>query len=548
MDDNSVGLRSNGQNPLARGASRRQVLRAGALGLAVGAQVLGASRVSARASTASLIDYTSAQSFDSFYSAFVKAGTLGQAGDYNDVLGALAWGQTYVQQGLLRMYEAYHKRPYLATVMQNIDGVLATRDSERGVTDYRGLSLPAWRSGNPYTAGAVSVPDASGRPALQVRSVRTPIETLDSYTGRTLSLTPVIHVETSAGTQPGTFKLTVRHDTLNVTDVLDNLTMDTVEDRVKQAWPTQNLLTVKDLRSETGAGEPAPGSSTMSSQMCVFAVHTGMITYPIAWAGRLILDDPQLNREPDLRQKAEEYIGACEAALAVHDSEWRENDAGEGWYDFTRGMPVDFDGTELPANQFLAVARTMIHLAAVTGDQRYRDRAEKMARTYRNQLTLGVNDAYTWHYWPTWGHVYRGYTVADNISDFRLSYSGATQVEDISHGHIDVDFAVAAYRNQIVFDQTDMRRFANTFTRNVATTSDGKPTAWSAVDGTGTRGSLAFDELSALWMPVAFWDRNVFTHINSTYTADAISPQNRFSGFLILGVGNLPWFAKVGGR
>lgn len=117
----------------------------------------------------------------------------------------------------------------------------------------------------------------------------------------------------SAGTQSGTFRLTVSHDTLTATDVLDNLTMHTVEERVKQAWPTQNLLTVRDLRPEESAGEPAAGSFTMSSQMCIFAVHTGMITYPIAWAGRLILDDPQLSREPDLRQKAEAYVLACKA-------------------------------------------------------------------------------------------------------------------------------------------------------------------------------------------------------------------------------------------
>lgn len=530
----------------ARGLTRRQALKLGSLGVTVAGTAAALGVVPASAATTRPLDYTSPETFDAFYNSFVASGRLGQATDYNDVLGGLAWGQTYVQQGLLRVYQAYGRRYHLDRLLADIDNVLATRDSERGVTEYRGLSLPAWRAGYPYTAGAVSVPDASGRPVLQVRSVNKPIETLKSYTGQTMDLVPQLHVEVTAAATPGAFDLKVWHDGSGAVDELKNLTMDTVVDRVTKAWPTHNLLTVKDLRAGNPAGPPAPGSFTMSSQQGVFPVHTGMITYPIAWAARLILESPSLRDDPLLRQKAEYYISCCRAAVAVHDEDWRENAAGEGWYVCTKGAPVDLDGSELPANQFLAVARTLIHLAAVTGDATYTDRAAKMARTFRNQLTLGANGAYTWHYWPTWGHIYNGYEVADGISDYRLSWCCARQIEDISHAHIDVDLAIEAYRNNIVFNETDMRRLAATFTRNVATTSpSGSPSAWSNVDGSGVRGNLTFDELSALWMPTASFDRAIFDHVNATFTADAPSYETGLSGFHILAVGNLAWFQGI---
>ena len=40
------------------------------------------------------------------------------------------------------MYETYRDTCYLEKFIEHADSVLKQRDSERGVTDYRGLSLP----------------------------------------------------------------------------------------------------------------------------------------------------------------------------------------------------------------------------------------------------------------------------------------------------------------------------------------------------------------------------------------------------------------------
>ncbi|MGH3728305.1 MAG: hypothetical protein ACRDTU_06085 [Micromonosporaceae bacterium] len=538
----------------ASGATRRDTLR---LLLGAGAAVgIGASvgpLLGPAAARAAAFDYTDPATFDEFHRTFQRReDRVGQSTDLNEWLGALAWGQSYIQVGMMRMYDATRDVRHLHELVDHIDNVLATRDSVRGVKDYRGLSLPAWRSGYPYTMGAVDLADASGRPILQVRSARTPIERMLRL--KPTEVEPYIDVTVSAGATADRFKLTVTHRNFDVTEDFDNLSMDPaspdyVLTRVHAAWPTSNSITVKDLRESPGAGAaPVHGAFPMRSLPAVFGVHTGQIVHPIAWFARTVLESQALRQDRVLRAKAENYVDAAEAALAVHDEEWRENDRGEGWYVFAKGNPSGFDGAEQPANQFLAPGRAMLHLAAVTGKSSHADRVAKLARTFRNQLTVDPEQAYTWHYWPTWGRVFNGWTKADDVSEFRLSQSSARQIEDISHAHLSVDFAVQAFRDRVGFTGRDMRRLANTFTRKLrAFEPNGDPTVWFNVDGSFRTGVLSDELVAAGWMPIATWDEEVFTHCEAMYDSSGLTPDYPFlSGFMLMGVANLVWFARRG--
>ncbi len=65
--------------------------------------------------------------------------------NYNNDSGFLAFREAYVLQSYLLMYETYQDTSYLDKFVNHADSVLNQRDSVRKVTDYRGLSLPAWR-------------------------------------------------------------------------------------------------------------------------------------------------------------------------------------------------------------------------------------------------------------------------------------------------------------------------------------------------------------------------------------------------------------------
>jgi len=60
---------------------------------------------------------------------------------------AIAWMETYIMRSYLIMYQATKDKRYLDEFIGHADTVLDRRDNVRGVTDYRGLSLPAWRVG-----------------------------------------------------------------------------------------------------------------------------------------------------------------------------------------------------------------------------------------------------------------------------------------------------------------------------------------------------------------------------------------------------------------
>ena len=58
----------------------------------------------------------------------------------------LAWGESYVMMSLAAMFRATGDPDYLAELSRHGDAVLAARDDQRGVTDYRGVSAACWQN------------------------------------------------------------------------------------------------------------------------------------------------------------------------------------------------------------------------------------------------------------------------------------------------------------------------------------------------------------------------------------------------------------------
>ncbi|GAA3472599.1 hypothetical protein [Nonomuraea roseola] len=481
-------------------------------------------------------DYTSRETFDLFDKLFHESGNGGQPTDTNEH-GGLAWGQSYVLLGFIRMYEAYKDTHYLDRLIANIDLVLANRDSVRGVKDHRGLSLPAWRAMAPYTAGIVTLKSADGTPLLEVRTALT-------YADNAVATV-------RAGSSEGRFTLEVKNHRTNLVATFPDLSLDPAAAdyavrRIFDAYPTPTLVTAKELRPSPEAGAmPVLGVTPFTSQPVVFTVHTGMITYPMASFAKIVFRSPKLLVVPKYRQKAVEYLKAARDAAAVHDDEWRQTEDGHGYFVWNKGTPLGNDGTEQPTNQSLALGQTYAELAAATGDPFYRDRTQRMARTFARELQVDTDDAYVWTYWPTFGKVHNGFAKTDGVSEYTPSSNPGRGVEDLSHGAIDVEFAAAAFRNHLFYKGEDMARFARTYSRNLIapTGADGHPTAYQRVNGTGSTTSAGQYLQAPRWMAVAQWDEAVFTHARSIYEARAVQPQ---LGSYLGCVAYLNWHARRG--
>jgi hypothetical protein len=465
----------------------------------------------------------------------------------NNDQGALAWGESYFLQSYLLMYDATGNRRYLEKFVAHADRVLARRDSARGVTDYRGLSLPAWRTANPYTVGSVVLAEAGGGPLLELRSAL-PVASRSSVT-------------VGPGTSAGTFRLDLANSAIvnqqtspcgplrpAPAATFDNLTMRRGDpsyavDVVNAGFAgTTMLATAREARPDPAVdAAPALGTFAFRSLPYVHPVHTGQITFPLARFARLVRERPELAAVPRYAAAAGRYLTTAEQAVAVHDPDWRITADGQGSYAFPKGAPVRFDGADAPLNQSLAMGRTLLELALVTGRPDYAAKAVALARSFQGDLARDARGSFVWTYSWRRSAVFQGWTVADRPSDHTLWFEGFRSAEDTGHGWIDVAFAADYLRRPVgppVFTEEDLAALAATFTGTVATVGPtGVPAVWDRVDGTGCVG--VYDNIAAAWAPLGAWDRRVFDHSLASFNAR----QPPASAAAVFGCANLVRFA-----
>lgn len=499
------------------------------------------------------IRYSAREAFDRADERFHEnGGLLGATNDSDgsSSSGSLAWGESYVLQAYLLMYRAHGDESYLDEFVEHADAVLENRDSVRGVTDYRGRSRPAWRSDAPYTVGSVALSDPDGNATLEVRT------TAANPDRATATVTD--------GTTPETFGLVVTNPVGSLETAYDELSMDPARsdyavarinrEGYENEGPNGCRVTVADLRDSPGAaGIPATGTFECECPHYVYAVHTGMISFPLASFGRLLASGESSHTDTRYVERARRYHRAAERAVRVHESQWRETDDGRGYYVFEPGSPTIDESTSLPHNQSLALGRTLIQLAAATGTDSFADRAHKLARTFDTDVRRDDSEAAIWSYHWTEGAYAAGWPATDPESEYRPWTPGIDEPlvdrpEDISHGHIDVGFATLAATSREafegrdpVFTESDMVGFGRTYTENVATEVDGAPAARKYVNGTGPR-TGDHTSSTALWNGLAPWNDRVIGHSSAIYDEHGMDIQ--LSGDELLGIAMLNYWAE----
>ncbi len=65
---------------------------------------------------------------------------------YSNECGRLAWGEVYLLEWLLVLYEVFEDGFYLRTFLAHVDAILQNTDANRGVEDWQGLSEVKWSS------------------------------------------------------------------------------------------------------------------------------------------------------------------------------------------------------------------------------------------------------------------------------------------------------------------------------------------------------------------------------------------------------------------
>lgn len=205
-------------------------------------------------------------------------------------------------------------------------------------------------------------------------------------------------------------------------------------------------------------------------------VHAGQTVYPAARAAALVRDDPQLLATYGHRLNA--MLPDIIQTLDMFEPEYTVNPAGRGHY---RDPYLEFysGSTELPFNMQNAAGRAFISLWHATGEPRFRERAEQLARTMKDEL-LAVGDKYVWRY---------------------AASRGPEQAEDVVHAAINVNFMLDAYEAGLVFDEVDVQRLANTM-RDMYRADEGFT---KLVSGVGGADAATSDDV-AEWLRLTSYD------------------------------------------
>lgn len=173
----------------------------------------------------------------------------------------------------------------------------------------------------------------------------------------------------------------------------------------------------------------------------VWLVHTGMITMAPAEFVRLVRNRPLLKGE--FGTKAQEYRQRIVECLRDTEMYWRTGPAPDEGYYFS---PI-FDNV-LPLNQQNALGSVLVEMWRATNERLYQERAQRLARFFKNRLRTSDPHVYDWSYQP------------------KLREDGKGS-EDISHASLNADFAARCTAEGLVFSSEDAERFGNTWLRKV---------------------------------------------------------------------------------
>ena len=265
---------------------------------------------------------------------------------------------------------------------------------------------------------------------------------------------------------------------------------------------------VADYRGVSGACWRNTSYQPADEPYC-YAVHSGMLAYPLAELARLVaadhLEDELAPDGETYGAKAARFLAAARETAAYHDDEWN----AAGYYVFRASASfLTYAGRDQPLNQSNAMGRLLLALYAATGETAYRDKAAALATRLRAQLTTDGSGAYVWNYW---GGSYAPYG------------------EDVSHAGINVGFAHLAASQDVTFGPADSERFAATFVHHVyvddATFSD-------HVGGGSVNGSSYRPQVGR-WLPLTSTRTTVYAAVRDLYDAD-YPPDGIGSGSLLL--------------
>ncbi|MBI4558532.1 MAG: hypothetical protein HY706_13195 [Candidatus Hydrogenedentes bacterium] len=210
----------------------------------------------------------------------------------------------------------------------------------------------------------------------------------------------------------------------------------------------------------TGKIAPAWSSDKYAERgRAVFAVHTGMILYPILDFLSLTKGLPEFKES--LGAEFETILHDANETLVYHDRQWRDGPSEQEGHYIGVDQENVLEGKPLPGNRLSAMGRALWMSWKVSGNDTHRDRAVALGRYIRNRLYLGSDGAYYWAYWLTENGVGNAPPPAD------------LRGEDASHASLTITLPALLAAEGQVFTSEDSARLCKTVTNVLARLDNG---------------------------------------------------------------------------
>ena len=443
---------------------------------------------------------------------------------------SLAWGEAGLIHAILDFYEATGDTKYLKEVVRRGDRMLSHRDDARGFKDWSGQVHRAWSMALKYTVAEGTLVDSSGKSVIRLRS--TPY----GYNNQT-------KVEVTS--EADAFCLRITNAYWKREETFADLSADPASTRyferiINDPAPTPNpkpgtehsqLLKAISISK----GIPKAQSLVLQPLSLAYCGYVGIIYYPLLRFAEIVRADAALK---EFQPAADRFIKAADETYADYQDHFRNGPGKDEGYYITckRGGPFPYDDLPEPFNYLGGHVSSETALYLLTGKPIYKEHVRRMANLFKNRLKLVPGDAYVWNYW--YEPITTGYTRKDDLSDNYPELPPRAAVEDNSHGTLDVWLVMNAADAGIVFDEKDLRRFANTFLKNLVRPDfsgvNGK------VDGSPATGKFIRSGITG-WLPLAAADPAVYEVCRKVYVNQGTD------SFLTL-ARLLKWEKKLGTR
>lgn len=424
----------------------------------------------------------------------------------------LAWGESPVLHALADLYEASHDAAYLATLAERAQRVLSHRDDRRGVADGSGNIRPGWSMAFKYVVASGELKGSNGQPVI---SIRTTPSSNNHVT--TVEVIPVA---------PGKVTIKAHNPFYKRNETFAGVSLNPVDERFAEKVindpmapyssgsgtyiSNSNLIRITVLNQN-----PLPAQTVRLSPIpLAYTGYYGVIYHPMLRFAETVKKDPALQ---SLLPAADSFILAAEQSYAdVLQRLWREGPGqGEGYIlTCEKGESFPADNVGQPFNFLGRHVCALLALHRLTGKTAYKTAAEKMCRLFKNRLRYNSSaDLYEWNYWYE-PMTTTGWKPADSISANVKYFRPAAITEDVSHGILDIAMVTTAAENKVVFDDTDMKRFANTLLLHVLMPD--RSGVRRRVDGKGPEHAAYFNQLHG-WLELASANPAVYEAIRAAY-------------------------------